>query len=389
MILSFRFYELFIVFLRMKRGSIVAVSFERHLRDATEIFNSFQSYAREHGLKWDVIPLNYAFESTLVQLAHSGELLAAVGSFISDAWLEGLLQNDLYAINLLSISHIKTVPSINIDQVNLGLQAAHHLHHSGARNFAYFGSKNMYSNRLQFEGFASSRFIECVVYISNLSDLYAKCQRVSGAERPLGILCESDRHARLVIYQMKQMGWQCGQDYLVIGIGSDPTQSALAGTGISSFRLPTHLLGYGAAKALHRCIEAGNCPRYSQSLRAEFILDESSLPIGPSGLAQRALSRLHAHVSNSEFTVTQFARELGLSRRSLEQTFKNEFGSSPYKTLGELRFEKAKQLLSQYRLPIREIARRCGCMEAAYFSSWFKKRAGYSPLKYRMIEESR
>ena len=83
------------------------------------MFNSFQGYVREHGLKWDVIPLNYAFESTLMQLAHSGKLLAAVGSFISDAWLEGILHDGVYAMNLLSISHIHTVPSINVDQANL------------------------------------------------------------------------------------------------------------------------------------------------------------------------------------------------------------------------------------------------------------------------------
>ena len=58
--------------------------------------------------------------------------------------------------------------------------------------------------------------------------------------------------------------------------------------------------------------------------------------------AQKALRRLHTHVSNPQFSVTQLARELGLSRRSLEQTFKNELGSSPYKMLGDLRFEHAQ-----------------------------------------------
>ena len=373
----------------MQTGTIVAVSFERQLRDATEMFNSFQGYVREHGLKWDVIPLNYAFESTLMQLAHSGKLLAAVGSFISDAWLEGILDDGVYAMNLLSISHIHTVPSVNVDQANLGRQAAQHLHHNGARNFAYFGSKNIYSNRLQYEGFASPRFVDGVVHLSHLNDVNACNQALFSSERPVGILCESDRYARLAMHQLKQMGWQCGQDYLIVGIGNDPTQSALAGIGISSFRLPTHALGYAAAKALHHCIEVGMYPQRSQSLQAELIVDESSLSSGRSVFAQKALRRLHTHVSNPQFTVTQFARELGLSRRSLEQTFKNELGSSPYKTLGDLRFEHAKHLLCQSRLPVHEIAQRCGCWEAAHFSSWFKKKSGQSPQKYRRIESSR
>ena len=104
----------------MQSGTIVAVSFERQLRDATEIFNSFQGYVREHGLKWDVIPLNYAFESTLMQLAHSGKLLAAVGSFISDAWLEGILYDGAYAINLLSIStYIQSPVLMLIKQISV------------------------------------------------------------------------------------------------------------------------------------------------------------------------------------------------------------------------------------------------------------------------------
>lgn len=367
----------------MKAGSIVAVSLERQLRDATEIFNSFQSYAREHGLDWDVIPLNYEFESTLAQLANSGKLLAAIGSFISDLWLGGLIYDGLYAINLLPISQIRSVTSINIDQVDLGFQAARHLHQNGACKFAYFGSKRLYSNRLQFEGFASPRFVDGVVHLPHLNDLNVQCQQLSVAARPLGILCESDRHARLAIHQLKQIGWQCGQDYLIVGNGNDPTQSALAGIGISSFRLPTHALGYAAAQALHRRVQSGMYPESTQSLRSELMADESSLPWGRSGLAQQALRRLHAQVANAQFEVTQFARELGLSRRSLEQMFKRELGSSPYKTLAQLRFEHAKQLLRQYRLPISEIALRCGCPEAAHFSSWFKKRAGQSPQQFR------
>lgn len=373
----------------MQSGTIVAVSFERQLRDATEMFNSFQAYVREHGLRWDVIPLNYAFESTLVQLAHSGKLLAAVGSFISDAWLEGILDDRLYAINLMSISRIHTVPSINVDQADLGRQAAQHLHQNGVRTFVYFGSKNIYSNRLQYEGFASSRFVDAVTHIPNLNEVNASNQALFGLERPVGILCESDRHARLAMHLLKQLGWQCGQDYLIVGNGNDPTQSALAGMAISSFRLPTYALGYAAAQALHHCIQSGMYPHYSQSLRAELIVNASSVPSGRSGLAQRALRRLQAHLSNPQFTVTQFARELGLSRRSLEQTFKNELGSSPYKRLGEFRFEHAQHLLTQSRLPVREIAQLCGCFEAAHFSSWFKKKSGQCPQKYRSNEQSR
>ena len=372
----------------MRRASIVAVSLDRQLRDATEIFNSFQDYVREHGLSWDVIPLNYEFESTLVQLASSGKLLAAIGPFISDTWLSGLIDDGLHAINLLPISHIHSVTSINLDQIDLGVQAAQHLYQNGARHFVYFGSNRLYSNQLQFAGFSSCRFSEPVEHLSHLNDLVSRCQKCSNIRGLVGILCESDRHARLAIHQLKQVSWRCGQDYLILGSGNDPTQSALAGLGISSFRLPTHALGYAAATALHQRIQSGVYPEGVQNLRAELMPNESSLSTGRSGLAQKALSRLYAQVSNSQFEVTEFARGLGISRRSLEQAFKNELGTSPYKTLGELRFEHAKQLLAQSRLPVREIAQRCGCSEAAHFSSWFKKRAGQSPQKYRSIEVS-
>ena len=372
----------------MRRASIVAVSFDRQLRDATEIFNSFQNYVREHGLNWDVIPLNYAFESTVVQLASSGKLLAAIGPFISDTWLSGLMEDGLHAINLLPISQIHSVTSINLDQRELGLQAAQHLHRNGARHFVYFGSNRLYSNQLQLLGFASCQFSEDVVHISHLNDLVRRFQKFSKAVGPVGILCESDRHARLAIHQLKQVGWRCGLDYLILGNGNDPTQSALAGLVISSFRLPTHALGYAAARALHQRIQSGVYPEGVQDLLAELIPKESSLLAGRSGLAQKALSRLHTQISNSQFEVTQFARELGISRRSLEQAFKKDLGASPYQTLGTLRFECAQQLLVQSRLPIQEIAQRCGCQEAAHFSSWFKKRSGQSPQKYRLIENS-
>ena len=69
-------------------------------------------------------------------------------------------------------------------------------------------------------------YILIVVHLAHLNDVNARNQALFSLEPPVGILCESDRYARLAMHQLKQMGWQCGQDYLIVGNGNDPTQSA-------------------------------------------------------------------------------------------------------------------------------------------------------------------
>ncbi|TBU88160.1 AraC family transcriptional regulator [Phytopseudomonas dryadis] len=76
------------------------------------------------------------------------------------------------------------------------------------------------------------------------------------------------------------------------------------------------------------------------------------------------------------------ARQLRCSSRTLRRQLQ-EVGTSYQALLDELRFEQARQLLEQERLPIARIAEELGYSETASFRHAFQRWSGTSPSRYR------
>jgi len=73
----------------------------------------------------------------------------------------------------------------------------------------------------------------------------------------------------------------------------------------------------------------------------------------------------------------------GLSYVQFVRRFKAETGMTPSEYISVLRLQKAKSLLSETALPIRQIAYACGFENEYYFSNFFKKHITLSPSAYR------
>ena len=56
---------------------------------------------------------------------------------------------------------------------------------------------------------------------------------------------------------------------------------------------------------------------------------------------------------------------------------------TPSNYIALLRIQKAKEMLSNTELPIKEVAAACGFEDAYYFSNFFKKQFGISPTSFR------
>lgn len=76
------------------------------------------------------------------------------------------------------------------------------------------------------------------------------------------------------------------------------------------------------------------------------------------------------------------ARQLRCSSRTLRRQLQ-EVGTSYQTLLDELRFEQARHLLDQERLPIARIAEELGYSETASFRHAFQRWSGVSPSRYR------
>lgn len=81
--------------------------------------------------------------------------------------------------------------------------------------------------------------------------------------------------------------------------------------------------------------------------------------------------------------VKEAAWEAGCSREHLTRSFSERYGISPARLIDELRLAKARQLLLISRLPVANVARRCGYADADTMGRRFKAVFGLSPSAYR------
>lgn len=97
----------------------------------------------------------------------------------------------------------------------------------------------------------------------------------------------------------------------------------------------------------------------------------------------RAFEVMGDHYSDSRFTVEAFADKMRCSPRKLQRDLKAKTGRSPSRLIRVFRLERAKKLLEDSELTIKEIAHKVGFESPEYFSTTFRKDEGVSPSAYR------
>ena len=105
-------------------------------------------------------------------------------------------------------------------------------------------------------------------------------------------------------------------------------------------------------------------------------------------LVKRFKRLIHTRVKDN-LGVSGFASLLNVSPNHLNKCTKQVAGFSASKLIDETKTMEAKYLLYQTSLTVSEIANELGFFDPSYFSRFFKKYTGQTPVEYRkMIEKS-
>lgn len=99
-------------------------------------------------------------------------------------------------------------------------------------------------------------------------------------------------------------------------------------------------------------------------------------------LIGRALTVMLDHLEEV-LTVTEIAEIVGISPRQLERRFRTTLDRSPLQVYRNLRLERARSLLVQTGLPIREIALASGFGTTSALTRWYREEYGESPGRAR------
>ncbi len=91
---------------------------------------------------------------------------------------------------------------------------------------------------------------------------------------------------------------------------------------------------------------------------------------------------IEEHLANSEYSISEFAREVGFSHSQLIRKLENLTGLKPSLFIRSYRLLRAKQMLDQKSGNISQIAYECGFSNLSYFSRSFKAQFGELPSDY-------
>ena len=103
---------------------------------------------------------------------------------------------------------------------------------------------------------------------------------------------------------------------------------------------------------------------------------------GASMLAKRFLLLVQSHFLTTS-SVTEFARMLGVTPNHLTAAVKRALGRPAGLILRERVLLEAQRLLRYSELSVSEVGYRLGFEDASYFSRFFRKQTGQTPVEFR------
>lgn len=125
-----------------------------------------------------------------------------------------------------------------------------------------------------------------------------------------------------------------------------------------------------------------------QRIRDRILNSGVTLPSGLSFVNRldkefmnKVLKVIESEMSNSEFQMDHFCRQLAMSRTALYNKLKALTGMSPNDFVRMIRLNKAKDLLSCRIYNVTEVSEMVGFSDPKYFSICFKKQFNISPSK--------
>ncbi len=204
-----------------------------------------------------------------------------------------------------------------------------------------------------------------------------------GLPKPTALLACHDHLAADMCGIAAAAGISVPEQISIVGIDDDPS-AHYAQMGISSVALPAHRIGYDAA-ALLDSLMAGEKPEqrvYRIDVQEVITRTSSDCLAMDDPDVLDAVKYIREYATRG-IEVSDVAKAVAISRRTLERRFRAVIGSSPKDEIRRVQIERAKHLLSKTRMSVHEIAQAVGIGDRSLLSTTIKAATGLSPAHFR------
>ncbi|WP_213805462.1 DNA-binding transcriptional regulator [Granulicella sp. dw_53] len=292
------------------------------------------------------------------------------------------------------------VPLISNDHAAIGRMAAEHLIDRGFRQFAFLGHTGHRWSDRRGETFAKtvrSAGYDCEIYAGQVnrgSDLREGAWNVeldqlalwaASLPKPVGMMACTDFRALQLLTACQMAGVAVPEQAAVLGVGADDVACALSDPPLSSIVLNAWRMGYEAAALLDRMMKGEKVPRGFEMPMPplEVSVRQSTDVVAISDPMVANAVRFIRKNADKGINVEDVLRQLGVSRTTLQEHFRNALGSSIHDLIVSTRLSRVKQLLSETDLTLAEVSMRCGFRHVEYMSGLMRQHTGSTPGQFR------
>ena len=377
------------------RPLLVAIRLPTEWKTCREVLQGVMRYAQEHG-SWAIqlIDMNTSSRRLLSDSRYTG----FIGTCQDRPSLMGkLAQCD---IPVILMDQAPLAGAINCDGRPFGRAAADFFIARGFRNFAFVGDVNSpdwseerriaFASRLAESGFSCCDYPKLPSTLRMNSELEQThlVRWLARLPRPTGLFVANDARGLQVLNACHACGISVPQDVAVLSCDNDEVICESSSPPLSSFQMTTVEAGYEAARALDDIMRNGPCnePVIIRYGLQNLVERSSTIPVRNSDiLVERAMTFIRLNFSQ-KFTVQRLAKELNISRRSLEMRFRRATGRTLHDELVRARAMAALALLRTSKRSVEDIAQTCGFASASHLGTACKTLFGHCPSTLRTIE---
>lgn len=201
---------------------------------------------------------------------------------------------------------------------------------------------------------------------------------------PCGLFVYNDALAAVSIAACRHLKIAVPEQIAVIGVDNNASICENTQPPLTSIDLDFEDSGYRAAGLLDGFIrKRRNCVVQEHYGVKRVVERASTMNIG--GIHQRiiAVQRIISSRTLDGLTVVEMAKALGLSKRTLEISFRKAMGRSIRDTITKIRLDEAKHHLLASRKTFGEIAETCGFRSQVALAALFKRHEGMSLQAFR------
>lgn len=297
-------------------------------------------------------------------------------------------------VELSNVFATSPFPRVHSDDYEIGRIAAQHLCDTGARQLVFFGVDGHQYSDLRKQGFVETlarlgrRAPKSLHLPANdnspgpfilevLNDWLAK---QSGT---LGIFCCNDSRLLFALQAIHATGLEPGRDVMLVGVDCEPLAVELFGDHFAFIQQDLETIGMEAAACMAALTGGSGSVRPLRLIPPKALIYKK-LPAETAVNKQvkEACQWLRDHVADAH-CIDTLAKQLGVSKRSLERKFQATLGHGPKTEHLRIRVAIAREKLETTDESLVQISTELGFADQRQLSRLFRQFHHETPAAYR------